>query len=749
MTTPNQPIQNFPDFYGVGAYEVGNADGNYYGQGVTEEWARSLFEFKPFNAGNAVSRLREELGKLSLEELQRWSEFIPGNFETIANAIDTITDALDPDNISVTFTEMRIWWDSMLGNGGDNMATDPSCSNYAYWREDMAAGYLEVTDELANIFSRGKALKITMPDPKPAEDINISVVRTMSGGPQAIPLTLDTKFYLEAQVRGDVSNTGANYASVLIKFSDSHGVEPDVWEWAPYITPIGVGFQQIALAAEVPAGAYDTVEGFIGFAVGSADPGDHIYVDQILFRTSTWFDKLIADMTGIAGALTSDVLNFFNNVEAWAGSPGFFTDGAFTPVQAVHSFINDVLLPTQLVPAVRDLLDVDGDGKLLDDLIPQFVQDAVANVATNTTSIIQVLSETKGIREKITGIADATETDLDDWIGELARKQAYSYRALKRGKNMVPDPEFMDPLWPSKFGGGHAIEQIGPGVGRRTLKFNQQATPTWSGLNFIVDEDITPEYTPVVPTQKFQAAIEVYVPSSNTYADSASIVQFFFEWRDSTGVENGGSTYQWTTNDSEYTRYVARNLSQLTQDAWNLLEIETDVPAGYDTMTVRFQMRPNVDFGSGFNLYAPIVVDTTDRYTAIERFRDRLTNIVNSTESDFDNFLADLFFRTDALDNDATIKDVLIPPGIQRVADAIDLDGDGYIVDTFLPDWILPKKFRDDQGISGADNLLWNGGFEDVDNYDKPEFDAGRVRLFRYPENGTVPGRWNASTSTV
>lgn len=80
-----------------GSYQLGGGDYGY-GQNMTEDLARSLFEIPEFNAANALTVLPELLLRLPLEALQRFQSFIPGGsggaFNTVSGAVEAIMGAL-------------------------------------------------------------------------------------------------------------------------------------------------------------------------------------------------------------------------------------------------------------------------------------------------------------------------------------------------------------------------------------------------------------------------------------------------------------------------------------------------------------------------------------------------------------------------------------------------------------------------------------------------------------------------------
>lgn len=80
-----------------GAYEIGGGD-YHFGQDVTEEMVRSLFEVPDFTAANALTVLPQLLLRLPLDALKRFEDFLPGPvagaFDTVAGAVEAIMGAL-------------------------------------------------------------------------------------------------------------------------------------------------------------------------------------------------------------------------------------------------------------------------------------------------------------------------------------------------------------------------------------------------------------------------------------------------------------------------------------------------------------------------------------------------------------------------------------------------------------------------------------------------------------------------------
>lgn len=111
MTTPGQspsPVD--------GAFVIGGGEWQY-GQNLTEEVARALWEVPNFLAGNALAVLEELLLKLPLEALQRFKEFIPDvvedAFDTVAGAVEAILGALSPQAIAMRISEFQAFLQSL------------------------------------------------------------------------------------------------------------------------------------------------------------------------------------------------------------------------------------------------------------------------------------------------------------------------------------------------------------------------------------------------------------------------------------------------------------------------------------------------------------------------------------------------------------------------------------------------------------------------------------------------------------
>ncbi|AXH43630.1 minor tail protein [Mycobacterium phage BigMau] len=89
----DQWVPDVPD----GAFVIGGGDYRY-GQDMTEDIARSLFQVPDFNPANALLVLPQLLLRLPLEALQKFKDFIPnvleGAFNTVAGAVDAIMGAI-------------------------------------------------------------------------------------------------------------------------------------------------------------------------------------------------------------------------------------------------------------------------------------------------------------------------------------------------------------------------------------------------------------------------------------------------------------------------------------------------------------------------------------------------------------------------------------------------------------------------------------------------------------------------------
>ncbi|UVK60585.1 minor tail protein [Mycobacterium phage Peterson] len=89
----DQWVPDVPD----GAFVIGGGDYRY-GQDMTEDIARSLFQIPDFNPSNALLVLPQLLLRLPLEALQKLRDFIPnvldGAFDTVGGAVNAIMGAI-------------------------------------------------------------------------------------------------------------------------------------------------------------------------------------------------------------------------------------------------------------------------------------------------------------------------------------------------------------------------------------------------------------------------------------------------------------------------------------------------------------------------------------------------------------------------------------------------------------------------------------------------------------------------------
>lgn len=157
MTTPGQSPS--PE---DGAFVIGGGEWQY-GQNLTEEVARALWEVPHFLATNAFEVLEYLLLQLPLEALQRFREFIPDvvedAFDTVSGAVAAILGALSPQAIAMRISEFQEFLQTLWNDPGQFLHDLPqnivdglqtaldTIQNWIQTVVDMLLGALGITPE--------------------------------------------------------------------------------------------------------------------------------------------------------------------------------------------------------------------------------------------------------------------------------------------------------------------------------------------------------------------------------------------------------------------------------------------------------------------------------------------------------------------------------------------------------------------------------------------------------------------------